>query len=274
MAVSMAAEPSELFELSIHGGAPEHYYRRLRPDIEQLPWDHLQIGQLSPEETLAARHAWSDITLQEYVGSEGHADLFKAFVRARAPLDLCAMTARLPLDELAHAEIAARIVTFLGGGVPLPYEPCDLYRAREIGAREPELEAAEIAILNCCVTESWSAGVLQALAAAAKDPAWRAVRMLLAKDEILHAQPGWLYLDWLAPDLGPTEKKLLGEFATSGVRAAREAMEKSTTLPETYFTDVCPSGGFGRDGYVKLATEMLEQKVLRPFAARGIPVSQ
>ena len=96
--------------------------------------------------------------------------------------------------------------------------------------------------------------------------------MLLAKDEALHAQPGWLYLDWLEPDLGSSEKKLLGQFATHGVRRVREAMARSAKISETYFSDVCPSGGFGRDGYVKLAHESLEKKVLRPFAARGIPV--
>ena len=73
--------------------------------------------------------------------------------------------------------------------------------------------------------------------------------------------------------LGPSEKKLLGQFATHGVQRVREAIARSAKLPETYFTDICPSGGFGRDGYVKLATEALEKKVLRPFAARGIPVS-
>jgi hypothetical protein len=269
----MRAEQGELFELSIHGGAPERYYRRLRPDIERLPWKQLRVGRLNPEESTAARHAWTDITLQEYVGSEAHADLFRALVRARAPLDLCAMTARFPLDELAHAEISARVVELLGGGVPVPYRPHNLYRSRKVGTREPEIEAAEMAILNCCVAESWSSGILQVLAGAAKDPAWRALRMLLAKDEAVHMQPGWLYLDWLAPDLGPSEKKLLGQFAAHGVKRVREAIARSASLPETYFTEICPSGGFGRDGYVKLATESLEKKVLRPFSDRGIPVA-
>jgi hypothetical protein len=270
---AMRAEHGELFELSLHGGAPEHYYRRLRPDVERLPWERLKIGRLNADESAAARHAWTDVTLQEYVGSEAHADLFRALVRARAPLDLCAMTARFPLDELAHAEISARVVELLGGGVPVPYRPHNLYRSRTVGAREPEIEAAEMAILNCCVAESWSAGILRELAAAAKDPAWRALRLLLAKDEAVHARPGWIYLDWLAPDLGPSEKKLLGQFATHGAKRVREAIARSAKLSEAYFSDVCPSGGFGRDGYVKLATDSLEKRVLRPFAARGIPVA-
>jgi hypothetical protein len=268
----MPDEPIENFELELLGDASERRYRRLRPDIERLPWTRLEVGHRSPEALACARQAWTDAALQEYVGADAHTDLLSALIRARAPLDLTAMVSRFSLDELAHAELCARVAGVLGGGTATRYDPRTLYRQRKPGGRNTELEAAELAILNCCVAESWSVGVLQRVAAAAVDPAWRALRARLAKDEAVHAQAGWTYLDWLGPDLGQKEKELLGRTAVHGIETVRAQVAASAKLPELYFTDICPVGGFGRDGYVALATDVLEERVVRPLAARGLPV--
>jgi hypothetical protein len=99
------AEPPELFELSLLGGAPERRYRRLRPDIDRLPWERLKPGRRSSAVLEAARRGWTQGALQEYASADAHSAMLRLLVRARAPVDVSAMASRFPLDELAHAEL-------------------------------------------------------------------------------------------------------------------------------------------------------------------------
>ena len=134
----MADHPEpELFELSMHGGAPERRYRRLRPDVERLPWEKFRPGKQTAATLAAARKGWTDAALQEYASADAHAVMLRALVRARAPLDLSAVVSRFPLDELAHAELCARLAGLLGGGAPVVYEPNKLYPHHKPGQRPP-----------------------------------------------------------------------------------------------------------------------------------------
>ena len=47
----------------------------------------------------------------------------RALLECRAPLDLIAMAARFPLDELVHVELCARMAMELGGGTEIQYDP-------------------------------------------------------------------------------------------------------------------------------------------------------
>jgi hypothetical protein len=266
----MADTPPELFELSLHGGAPERRYRRLRPEVERFPWSRFRTPRSSPAALEAARRAWTQAALQEYASADAHASMLRALVRARAPLDLSAVASRFPLDELAHAELCARLATLLGGGAPIRYEPKQLYAERRPGQHPAELEAADIVIWNCCVSESWSHALLTALWHAEKDELFRGVRARIAKDEAVHARFGWIYLDWLAPDLGKAEKDWLGRSAAKAVKAVAAGITATEKMGEEHFEPSSPLGGLGREGYVSLARQALEERVRAPLAERGI----
>src|SRR4051794_27855013 len=112
----------ELFELEILGGAVERAYRRARPEIEALPWGTLEVSTVPKAEVLIARREWTATSLQEYASAANAALTLQAVLKARAPLDLTAMLARVPLDEIAHSELCARVAAELGGGTPLRYD--------------------------------------------------------------------------------------------------------------------------------------------------------
>src|SRR3954471_16149003 len=117
-----APEPNlELFELDLHGGAVEGRFRAQRPFADAMPWGSLDTAHLSEAERMAARRGWSDLALQEYGAAASQANALRLLVRARVPLDVSAMLANFPLDELAHTEICARMADELGGPVPIVY---------------------------------------------------------------------------------------------------------------------------------------------------------
>jgi len=265
----MGAEP-ELFELSLYGGAAERRYRRLRPDVERLPWSSFRPGRPAPPVLAAAREAWTQAALQEYASADGHALMVRALVRARAPLDLTAVASRFALDELAHAELCARVASALGGGTPVPYEPAKIYSARRIGTHPAELEAAEIAVWNCCVSETWSHALLAALWRAEKDPLLTKVRGRIAKDEAVHGRFGWMYLDWLAPDLERKDRAWLGASAARAVKIIEHGIRAAGKMPVEMFDRLCPLGGLGQDRYLELAREALGSRVIAPLRDRGL----
>jgi len=110
----MGPEP---FEISLLGGATEARYRRLRPAGEDaLPWYLLAEADLPNTERDAARRGWTAAALQEYASAAAQAAVLRALVRAQVPLDLSGMASGFAVDELAHAELCARMAQGLGGG--------------------------------------------------------------------------------------------------------------------------------------------------------------
>ena len=118
----------QLFELSLLGGAAERRYRRLRPEVEAMPWGTLRDGLAArpPEQILAARQVWTRAAFQEHRTGAACAKTLEALIAARAPLDLIAVATRFPLDEMAHVELCARLCAELGGGIPLLHDPLRL----------------------------------------------------------------------------------------------------------------------------------------------------
>jgi hypothetical protein len=115
----------EPFELSMLGGATERRYRRMRPEVESLPWGTLDPSRYPAELVLAARRSWTLAALQEHRTAAACAATLRALIAARAPVDLIAVATRFPLDEMAHVELCARLAGELGGGTPVIHDPTE-----------------------------------------------------------------------------------------------------------------------------------------------------
>ena len=119
-------DATELFELGVLGGAPERQYRRMRPEVERMPWGTLDPSRHSPELVLRARRSWTLAAFQEHRTGAACAATLQALIAARAPVDLVAVATRFPLDELTHVEMCARLASELGGATPLVHTPNEM----------------------------------------------------------------------------------------------------------------------------------------------------
>src|ERR1051326_8803183 len=140
------------FELSILGGSSERRYRRLRPDIERLPWGTLERQRYAPSTVDEARQFWTIAAFQEHRTAAACAAPIAALIAGRAPVDLIAVASKFILDEMAHVEVSARAAAELGGGVPLLHDP-DSIAPRPSRAFPPLVRAAELVIDVFCVGE-------------------------------------------------------------------------------------------------------------------------
>jgi hypothetical protein len=260
----------ELFELCMLGGAPERRYRRMRPEVERLPWGTLDPARFPSELVLAARRSWTLAAFQEHRTGAACAATLEALIAARAPVDLVAVATRFPLDELTHVEMCARVAAELGGGTALLHDAGNLV-GRPDSSLSPMLRAAELVVRVFCVGETVSIPLLRGTARAATHPLVRGVLERIVKDEAAHGRFGWLFLDWIGDELDEDEKRFLAA-------AARDEMDKlergwAAIQPRAEPVEqVHALGWMESQAYVDLARRSLEVEVRAPLVARGLSV--
>jgi hypothetical protein len=261
----MSASRHQPFELFLYGGAVERRYRRLRPEVESLPWGTLHPEQLSPQLINDARQVWTSAAFQEHRTGAACASTLRAMIAARVPLDLIAMATRFPLDEMVHVELCARVLAELGGAAPLPHDPEDLFvePSRELS---PLMQAAESVVRVFCVGEAFSVPMIRGAWRGTSHPLIRAVLGRIARDEAAHGQLGWLFLDWADEQLSAEDRRHLGAAAAQSLRALRTANQRlPREAPERERL-----GWMANDDYLELAERTLRELVIAPLRERGI----
>jgi hypothetical protein len=264
----------EVFELELFGDQVERRFRKLRPEVEAMPWGTFDTSAVPEGILILARKHWTGAAFQEHRTAVACAATLRALLECRAPVDLVAMAARFPLDELVHVELCARMAMELGGGTEIQHEPDGLIVDAPDGL-SPLLRAADVVTRFFCVGEALSIPLLRATWHAARHPLPRAVLGRIVKDEAAHGVFGFLFLDWAADQLTDADRKHIGEAADRAIRAVYRQWDRLRQL------DVAESDQSAGDAlgwmrsapYLALAAKSLEEKVRQPLLARGIPLS-
>jgi hypothetical protein len=249
------------FELTMIGGP---WGRRLAPRrawIDELPW-----REPLPQDAAGARVVWTRTAFSEYASAAAFAEIAAALLAAGAPLDLVAAAGDFIVDELVHAEVAARLAAALGGAVALEVDLTRLVRPpTPASASDPLLAAAELVVRTSCVGEALTLPMLTLSRRLAGSALIEAALTAIAGDESSHAQLGWWFLDWAEPRLDDAARRHLGEIAGAAIRGFAPLLDGD-----------CRHSGLGAvacDRYDGAFTAALARAVVRPLAARGIAVS-
>ena len=262
----------ELFELELFGEGIEKRYRRLRPDVEAMPWGTLRTEGHPERMVIAARTAWTGAAFQEHRTGAACAITLKALIEARAPLDLIAIACRFPLDEMVHVELCSRLAMELGGGTEIRHDPRELvYEPSR--AVSPLRIASELVVHNFCVGEALSIPMLRGAAKAANQPLTRAVLSRIVRDEAMHGTFGWSYLEWARDHLTSEDLGHLSHLAARSIRGVvanwdylkRELLEGPQQRPKAHAL-----GWMQTRDYLTLAAISIQKKVLTPLLRFGI----
>jgi len=261
----------ELFELELLGGTTEQRFRRMRPEVEAMPWGTLDISNASEDARVAARRAWTGAAYQEHRTALACAMQLRALIEARAPVDLIAVASRFPLDEMVHVELSARMAMEFGGGTEIIYDPKATVLAPNPEQR-PLMQAAECAVRFFCVGEALSIPLLRATWHIAEHPLPKAVMGRIVKDEAAHGVFGFTFLDWAGPELSAADRAELGRQADLAIRFLygqwREVHENRRE--QLHEGDVL--GWMRTDDYLGRARRAMQTQVITPLEARGIPI--
>jgi len=263
-----------LFELEMLGGGFERRYRKMRPEVEAMPWGTIDLRGVPEATLILARKSWTGAAFQEHRTGVACCATLRALMECRAPLDLIALASRFPLDEMVHVELCARMAMELGGGTEIMHDP-DIMVVDADASRAPIVRAAELVVRFFCVGEALSIPLLRGTWHAARHPLPKAVLGRIVKDEAAHGTFGFTFLDWALPTLSPEDIAYVGAQADRAIRAIYkqwEALKKAARRDDTQVAGDALAW-MQSDAYLALARRSMQEKVKGPLTARGIPLS-
>ena len=269
--VADGADLGTLFELEMLGGPIEQRFRRMRPEVEAMPWGTLDLSGASPQQLILARKAWTSAAYQEFRTGAACAATLQALIQVQAPIDLIAQACRFPLDEMVHVELCARMAMEFGGGTEIRFEPEHMIVDVE-PHRSPLERAGDVIVRFFCVGETLSIPLLRGTWKAAEQPLPRAVLGRIVKDEAAHGVFGFWFLDWAAPRLTPDSRAYLAQRANHAIddvgaiwrRVASQAPRKKVPGDALAWMET--------GAYLELAQRSMNDLVIGPLRERGIMV--
>ncbi len=265
----MSETQGTLFELELLGGPSETRYRRMRPEVEAMPWGTLDVSQVPAERLVSARRAWTLAAYQEHRTGTACAATLKALMEAQAPVDLIAMATRFPLDELVHVELCARMAMELGGGTEIRHRPDRMIVDADPNRNDLE-RAADVVVRFFCVGEALSIPLLRGTWKAARHPLPRAVLGRIVKDEAAHGVFGYWFLDWALPALSKEALDYLAHRANLVIDQIALSWEAIAAAPQEIHAVSDPLSWMESRAYLELASRSMKSLVVEPLRARGI----
>ena len=204
-----------------------------RKQVHRDPWPAFERFDPAPwsvEQRRAAALQWSGRARNEHGSVQQFGQLTQVLASARVELELLGVLARMITDEVRHAELCARMALAIwpeGVAIepklfrwPQPRTPWeDPPSPRERLDPEPRLAWAAGAILTaCCLGETLSKPMLEALVVVTTEPTAESVSRQILRDEHLHATFGFEALALLLPRMSEAARaglqvQLAADFA-------------------------------------------------------------
>ena len=268
-----------LFEVGLAGGTARRHWEGEFGDMGEIfPWDSLRPEDYPPDLVERARIGWTQNAFNEFVTCTVMGQLLTLMGQANVPLDLWAIAATFPREELLHVELCSRIAMQLGGGAPLAYESDELVYQMD-ASLSPLEQCNEMVVRLLCVGEGFSLPMLAGSMRAATHPLIKQVLTRIVKDEVMHGRLGWLYMDWVHAELSRAERDRLGSIAAAGIEEYRVLYKDLRTQPVNDGTsggydlaDVHQLGWMGTADYAILARETVQTEIIERLARYGIDV--
>lgn len=269
----------ELFELEWMGGPAERHFRKIRPDVESMPWGTLDVSDLPPLLVERARVSWTEACYNEYCTAAAFAKLLGALLNARAPVDLIGMASDFVADEILHVELTSRVAMELGGGAPYEVDFDDLTLPLD-GALSALQRANELVVQICCVGEAFSVPMLAGCMKHTTHPLTRAVLERIVKDEAPHGRFGFLYLEWASEHMDDTERerlaavalRMLELYAPHWTKLRSRTDEHGVTTEGFRMEHIRRLGWNEAEKYARAARAAVRNDILEPLSRFGIVV--
>jgi len=261
------------FDLEILGGSIERRYRKMRPEVEAMPWHTFDSSSLLPHQREPARTAWTHAAFQEFRTGAACSIALTALIEAKAPLDLIALAARFPVDEVVHVELCARMAMRLGGGTRIQYSPDEMIH-RPPSDWSPQGRAAHIVIRLFCVGEAVSIPLLRRIWHAAEHPLPKAILSRIVRDEAAHGTFGFAFLDWAVPQLPQSEFEQLAKAADRAMHQVYETWSNLAAFETEQDLRSNPLGWMKSQEFSELARRSMLSHVVAPLHERGIMVEE
>lgn len=189
-----------------------------------------------------------------------------AFLECGAPLDLIAAAADFAVDEMSHAEMAARLVMEFGGAIP--YE-ADLRKVAPLASKDasPLIRAAELVVKVSSVGEALSVPILASSMRGTDQELPKLILQRLSHDEGPHAAISDWFFGWANEQLTDNDRAHLAKVALA-------QLEIYAPLWQNAPCEECrPNpqlGGLEHESYRSTMINSVRNRVAKPLARHEI----
>lgn len=263
-----------------------------RVQVHRDPWPDFAAFDVASYDVALRRAAavqWAGRARAEHGSIHQFTQLAHALANTRAPLRVLGALARLITDEVRHAELCAEMALACwpegrtdGAKVfawPAPSSPWPAPPAPTDEAASNAWAAEAIAIA-CCLGETMSRPMLEAIAVVATDPVAEACARQILRDEHLHATFGWEALGWLVPQLDEPARAALHRRVASALAGFESTTACGIPLADVVGQEIAIERGAPNLGtltdlqYAMIFYATLESEIVPRFAALGLDAAR
>lgn len=177
-----------------------------------VPWKSFDRSRY-PEAALAlAYDAQRMLALGEYSAVGLFARFVDGLARIGAPFDIVSAAARVPQDEIRHADLAFRFAS-LCAQRDVSIEANEEKTPSRWNERLTLDDLDSFAIEVIAIGETLACALLSACRDGATDGLAHAIYANIVADEVHHARLGWYYLLWRAPQWSQGDRQRLADNA-------------------------------------------------------------
>lgn len=281
-------EPTDTGAARMLALASERLASMHRVQVHRDPWPDFASFEVARYDVALRRAAavqWAGRARAEHGSIHQFTQLAHALSNARAPLHVLGALARLVTDEVRHAELCAEMALACwpegaaeGASAfawPAPVSPWP-EPPTSTDAGPLRAWAAEAIAVACCVGETLSRPMLEAIAVVATDPLAEACARQILRDEHLHATFGWEALGWLVPQLDDDARAALHRRLSSALAGFESTTACGIPLADVAGREIAIERGAPNLGtlddlqYAMIFYATLESEIVPRFAALGL----
>lgn len=236
-----------------------------------VPWDAFDRKKY-PEAALAlAFDAQRMLALGEYSAVSLFARFVDGLARHAAPFDIVSAAARVPTDEIRHADLAFRFASLCANKeVSVEAQPDPPSRW---GSPMSLADLDSMAIEVIAIGETLACALLSACRDGAKDPVAHAIYANIVADEVHHARLGWYYLLWRAPQWSLDEKQKLANDAGAMVITIEKRFGTGRDAPPKARKAARALGVLDTERQRKVVQQVMEEEIVPGLDALGLGAS-
>jgi hypothetical protein len=216
--------------------------------------------------------AQSSLAVGEWMAVDLFARLTTALTLAGAPIDLVSAAAKIPTDEIRHADLALRMAaTLTDEEVWAP--PVEQDRHAYLDA-PMSLENLDYAMLELpAIGETLACALLSASRDRATDPVARALFSGLLRDEVHHARLGWYYLAWRKDSWSEADRQRVADRAGNFVAHVEVMFGRGRDAPRGARTAARALGVLDTPAQRSAIRAIMEQEILPGLDGLGLGAS-
>jgi hypothetical protein len=245
--------------------------RTLRKGTE-IPWARFNRSKYPAPALALACNAQTMLATGEYGAIDVFARLASALSLNGAPFDIVASAARVPSDEIRHADHAIRLATLFGGedaAINVDRNNFEQRWQKPIEIEELDLLMVEVPAIG----ETLAGALLTACQRRATDPVAHAVFTSIVSDEVHHARLGWYYLAWRAPQWTRAERQRVADRAGELVMDVQRRFWRGRDAPEGSRKAARALGVLESEGQRECVRAIMEDEIVPALDALGLGAS-